>query len=120
MQASDKKEKDRQDSRNALEEYVYNMRDKLHSSLDKFITSEVGSCGSLALSPLADRLIASSPAPLGSLWKCRALMRPVLGYPILRHGRVDSVYSFYSAGPGSIPRRGTCLLTEPDACYICV
>ena len=36
------------------------------------------------------------------------------------HGRVDSVCGFHSTGVGSIPSRGTCLLTERDACEICV
>ena len=37
MQAADRLEKERADAKNAVEEYVYEMRDKLYSSLDKFV-----------------------------------------------------------------------------------
>ena len=38
----------------------------------------------------------------------------------LPHGRVDGVCGLHSTGPGSIPSRGACMLTEPDACEIYV
>ena len=41
MIAQDKMEKDRVDAKNTLEEYVYEMRDKLYASLEKFIREQV-------------------------------------------------------------------------------
>ena len=40
----DRLEKERADAKNAVEEYVYDMRDKLYSSYEKFITEDVSYC----------------------------------------------------------------------------
>ena len=64
----------------------------------------------------------SSPMPLLSYAPSSPM--PLLSYspssPMLSflgtHGRVHSVCSFYSTGPGWIPSGDTCLLTEPDEC----
>ena len=44
MIMQDKLEKDRVDAKNALEEYVYEMRDKLSSSLENFVKEQVHRC----------------------------------------------------------------------------
>lgn len=41
MQRKDRIEKEKADSKNAVEEYVYYMRDKLSDALAEFITDEV-------------------------------------------------------------------------------
>lgn len=41
MMAQDKMEKERNDAKNAVEEYVYDLRDKLCGMYEKFITKEV-------------------------------------------------------------------------------
>ena len=41
MIAQDKLEKERADAKNAVEEYVYDMRDKLATSLEQYITEAV-------------------------------------------------------------------------------
>ena len=41
MASQDKLEKERADMKNAVEEYVYNMRDKLEDSLREFVKEEV-------------------------------------------------------------------------------
>lgn len=38
----DKLEKERNDAKNAVEEYVYDMRDKLCGTYEKFVSEEVG------------------------------------------------------------------------------
>lgn len=38
----DKLEKERNDAKNAVEEYVYDMRDKLCGVYEKFVSDEVG------------------------------------------------------------------------------
>lgn len=43
MQAADLHEKQKADAKNAVEEYVYEMRDKLSDSLAEFVTEKVGS-----------------------------------------------------------------------------
>lgn len=43
MIMQDKLEKERNDAKNFVEEYVYEMRDKLHGLLEKFVTEEVSS-----------------------------------------------------------------------------
>ncbi|TTX06327.1 Heat shock 70 kDa protein 4 [Bagarius yarrelli] len=40
MIMQDKLEKERNDAKNGVEEYVYEMRDKLHGALEKFVTEE--------------------------------------------------------------------------------
>ena len=42
MIMQDKLEKERCDAKNAVEEYVYDMRDRLGGELEKFITEKVG------------------------------------------------------------------------------
>jgi len=49
MVMQDRLEKERADSKNAVEEYVYDMRDKLYSSYEKFITEDERSSFSLKL-----------------------------------------------------------------------
>jgi len=44
MIMQDKMEKERADSKNAVEEYVYEMRDKLSGPLSEFMRESVGSC----------------------------------------------------------------------------
>jgi len=41
MMSQDKLEKERMDSKNAVEEYVYDMRDKLSSLLESYIKEKV-------------------------------------------------------------------------------
>lgn len=41
MIMQDKLEKERNDAKNNVEEYVYEMRDKLHGSLEKFVNEAV-------------------------------------------------------------------------------
>lgn len=41
MMMQDKLEKERNDAKNAVEEYVYEFRDKLCGAFEKFITEEV-------------------------------------------------------------------------------
>ena len=41
MIASDRLEKERADSKNAVEEYVYEMRDKLYNELEPYIKEDV-------------------------------------------------------------------------------
>lgn len=48
MIMQDKLEKERNDAKNYVEEYVYDMRDKLHGRLEKFVSeavSTVAFCG---------------------------------------------------------------------------
>ena len=42
MIMQDHLEKEKADAKNAVEEYVYDMRSKLYEEFDKFITEEVG------------------------------------------------------------------------------
>lgn len=41
MIMQDKLEKERNDAKNNVEEYVYEMRDKLHGMLEKFVSESV-------------------------------------------------------------------------------
>lgn len=41
MIMQDKLEKERNDAKNNVEEYVYDMRDKLHGMLEKFVSESV-------------------------------------------------------------------------------
>lgn len=41
MIMQDKLEKERNDAKNYVEEYVYDMRDKLHGMLEKFVSESV-------------------------------------------------------------------------------
>lgn len=41
MIMQDKLEKERNDAKNNVEEYVYDMRDKLHGALEKFVNEAV-------------------------------------------------------------------------------
>lgn len=41
MIIQDKLEKERNDAKNAVEEYVYDLRDKLYSIYEKYITEDV-------------------------------------------------------------------------------
>ncbi len=43
MQMQDKQQKERADAKNAVEEYVYEMRDKLYTSLEQFVKEDVRS-----------------------------------------------------------------------------
>ena len=47
MIAQDKMEKERSDAKNALEEYVYDMRDRVSDQLEKFVTEKVRDTHSL-------------------------------------------------------------------------
>ncbi|XP_076835688.1 heat shock 70 kDa protein 4a [Brachyhypopomus gauderio] len=49
MIMQDKLEKERNDAKNGVEEYVYDMRDKLHGSLEKFVSEEDRDAFSLKL-----------------------------------------------------------------------
>ncbi|KAI5620271.1 heat shock protein 4a [Silurus asotus] len=49
MVMQDKLEKERNDAKNAVEEYVYDMRDKLHGVLEKFVSEEDRDAFSLKL-----------------------------------------------------------------------
>lgn len=44
MIMQDKLEKERNDAKNNVEEYVYEMRDKLHGALEKFVSEAVSVC----------------------------------------------------------------------------
>lgn len=44
MIIQDKLEKERNDAKNAVEEYVYDLRDKLCGIYEKYISEEVGTC----------------------------------------------------------------------------
>lgn len=48
MIMQDKLEKERNDAKNAVEEYVYEMRDKLSSEYEKFVTEDVSKGHSVA------------------------------------------------------------------------
>lgn len=48
MIMQDKLEKERNDAKNNVEEYVYDMRDKLHGMLEKFVSEAVSERLSLA------------------------------------------------------------------------
>lgn len=52
MIMQDKLEKERNDAKNNVEEYVYDMRDKLHGALEKFVNDAV----SVKLRPLNDNI----------------------------------------------------------------
>ena len=41
MQMHDKVEKERADAKNAVEEYVYEMRDKIYTSLEQYVKEDV-------------------------------------------------------------------------------
>lgn len=47
MIMQDKLEKERNDAKNNVEEYVYDMRDKLHGILEKFVNESVSTILSL-------------------------------------------------------------------------
>lgn len=47
MIMQDKLEKERNDAKNNVEEYVYDMRDKLHGMLEKFVSESVSKCSPL-------------------------------------------------------------------------
>lgn len=47
MIMQDKLEKERNDAKNNVEEYVYDMRDKLHGLLEKFVSESVSKSPSL-------------------------------------------------------------------------
>ena len=42
MQAMDRQEADKAEAKNSLEEYVYDTREKLETSLKEFVTEQVG------------------------------------------------------------------------------
>lgn len=44
MIMQDKLEKERNDAKNAVEEYVYEMRDKLSGEYEKFVSEDVSMC----------------------------------------------------------------------------
>lgn len=44
MIMQDKLEKERNDAKNAVEEYVYEMRDKLSGEYEKFVSEDVSTC----------------------------------------------------------------------------
>lgn len=44
MIMQDKLEKERNDAKNAVEEYVYEMRDKLGGEYEKFVNEDVSMC----------------------------------------------------------------------------
>ena len=41
MQMQDKLEKEKADAKNAVEEYVYEMRDKVYTSLEQYVNEDV-------------------------------------------------------------------------------
>lgn len=41
MQMQDKLEKEKADAKNAVEEYVYEMRDKIYTSLEQYVNEDV-------------------------------------------------------------------------------
>ena len=47
MIMQDKLEKERNDAKNAVEEYVYEMRDKLSGEYEKFVSEDVSMCCSV-------------------------------------------------------------------------
>lgn len=47
MIMQDKLEKERNDAKNNVEEYVYDMRDKLHGMLEKFVSESVSKLSAL-------------------------------------------------------------------------
>lgn len=49
MIMQDKLEKERNDAKNCVEEYVYEMRDKLHGVLENFVSEAVSVCMCLVL-----------------------------------------------------------------------
>lgn len=49
MIMQDKLEKERNDAKNCVEEYVYEMRDKLHGVLENFVSEAVSVCMCLDL-----------------------------------------------------------------------
>ena len=51
MISQDRLEKERVDSRNAVEEYIYDIRDKIYDAYEKFITEDVSTSLSLVLNP---------------------------------------------------------------------
>ena len=44
MISQDRLEKERGDAKNAVEEYVYDMRDKIYSTFEDYVTEEVHTC----------------------------------------------------------------------------
>jgi heat shock protein 4 len=48
MIMQDKLEKERNDAKNAVEEYVYEMRDKLSGEYEKFVNEDVCVCHSVS------------------------------------------------------------------------
>lgn len=52
MVMQDKHEKERADSKNAVEEYVYEMRDKLFAVYENYITEDVSNLTFLEIFPL--------------------------------------------------------------------
>jgi heat shock protein 4 len=48
MIMQDKLEKERNDAKNAVEEYVYEMRDKLSGEYEKFVNEDVSVCHSVS------------------------------------------------------------------------
>ena len=48
MIMQDKLEKERNDAKNAVEEYVYEMRDKLSGEYEKFVSEDVSMCRSVS------------------------------------------------------------------------
>lgn len=56
----DKLEKERNDAKNAVEEYVYEMRDKLSGEFEKFVSEDVSMCHNVATYYLSS----------GSILKC--------------------------------------------------
>lgn len=49
MIMQDRLEKERNDAKNNVEEYVYDMRDKLHGLLEKFVSESVSKTSPLLL-----------------------------------------------------------------------
>ena len=47
MYAQDKKQIEKANARNAVEEYVYEMKDKLETVYKEFITEQVTQCGTI-------------------------------------------------------------------------
>lgn len=50
MHAQDKKQIEKANARNAVEEYVYEMKDKLETIYNEFITEQVTQCDVITLS----------------------------------------------------------------------
>lgn len=55
MIMQDKLEKERNDAKNNVEEYVYDMRDKLHGLLEKYVSESVSKLPLVASSSLCSR-----------------------------------------------------------------